>query len=59
MLKSTLYDCSNAYILVKGTIEIIGRGADQETREADGRNKSVILTNSTSFTDFISDTNNI
>ena len=32
MLKSSLFDYSDAYILVKGKITIIGRGADAAAR---------------------------
>ena len=35
MLNSSLFDYSNAYILVKGTIAINGRGADAAARQAD------------------------
>ena len=34
MLKSSLCDYSDAYILVKGTITITGRGADAAARQA-------------------------
>ena len=37
MLKSSLCDCSDAYILVKGTITITGAGADAAARQADER----------------------
>ena len=35
MLKSSLCDYSDAYILVKGTITIAGEGADAAARHAD------------------------
>ena len=41
-LKSSLCNYSNVYILVKGTITITRRGADQPVRQADERNKGVI-----------------
>ena len=37
MLKSSLCDYSDAYILVKGEITINGRGADAAARQADER----------------------
>ena len=41
ILKSSLSDYSDAYILVKGTITINGRGADAAARQADERNKGL------------------
>ena len=43
MLKSCLCNYSDAYILVKGRITIIGAGADATARQADERNEGVIL----------------
>ena len=43
MLKSSLCDYSDAYILVKGTITITGAGADAAARQADERDKGVIF----------------
>ena len=39
MLKSSLCDYSDAYILVKITIKIAGAGDDTPARQADERNK--------------------
>ena len=39
MLKSSLCDYSDAYILVKGTIKITGAGANAAARQADERDK--------------------
>ena len=39
MLKSSLCDYSDAYILVKGTITIAGAGDDAAARQADERDK--------------------
>lgn len=39
VLKSNLYDCNDAYILLKKTITITGPGTDPATRQADERNK--------------------
>ena len=43
MLKSSLCDYSDAYILVKGRITITGAGHDAAARQADERNKGVIF----------------
>ena len=58
MLKSSLCDYSDAYILVKGTITIEGAGADAAARQADERDKSVALKNCAPFTNCISEINN-
>ena len=58
MLKSSLCDYSDAYILVKGTITITGAGADAAARQADERDKGVAFKNCASFTNCISEINN-
>ena len=58
MLKSSLCDYSDAYILVKGKITITGRGADAAARQADERDKGVAFKNCEPFTDCISEINN-
>ena len=61
MLKSSLCDYSDAYILVKGTIAIAGAGADAAARQADERDerdKVVIFKNCAPFTNCISEINN-
>ena len=58
MLKSSLCDYSDAYILVKGTIKIEGAGADAAARQADERDKGVIFKNCAPFTNCISEINN-
>ena len=58
MLKSSLCDYSDAYILVKGKITIIGRGADVAARQADERDKGVAFKNCAPFTNCISEINN-
>ena len=58
MLKSSLCDYSDAYILVKGTITINGRGADAAAREADERDKGVSFKNCAPFINWISEINN-
>ena len=45
MLKSSLCDYSDAYILVKGTITITGAGDDAAARQADERDKAVAFKN--------------
>ena len=59
MLKSSLCDYSDAYILVKGRITIIGAGDDTATRKADERNKGVIFKNCTPFINCKIEINNI
>ena len=57
MLRSSLCDYADAYILVKGTITITGAGDDAAARRADERNKGVIFKNCAPFTKCISKTN--
>ena len=58
MLKSSLCDYSDAYILVKGTIAINGRGATAAAREANERDKGVAFKNCAPFINCISEINN-
>ena len=58
MLKSSLCDCNDAYILVKGTIALIGRGANAVSIRTDRNNKRVIFKHYTPFTDCITEINN-
>ena len=53
MLKSSLWDYSDAYIFVKGKIAITGRGADAAARQTEERDKNCAL-----FTNCISEINN-
>ena len=57
MLRSSLCDCADAYILVKGTITITGAGDDAAARRADERNKGVIFKNCAPFVNCISKIN--
>ena len=57
MLKSSLCDYSDGYILVKGTI-ITGAGADAAARQSDERDKGVAFKNCAPFTNCISEINN-
>ena len=52
MLKSSLCDYSDAYILVSGTITVVGARADDAARVTDGKNEQ------TAFTDCITEINN-
>ena len=58
LLKSSLCDCSDAYILVKQTITITGAGADAAARQADERDKGVAFETCAPFTNCISEINN-
>ena len=58
MLKSDLCHYADSYILVKGTITIIGAGANADARQADERNKGVTFKNCAPFTKCISRINN-
>ena len=58
MLKSSLCDYSVAYILVNGTITIIGAGTDAAARQADERDKGGSFKNCAPFTNCISEINN-
>ena len=58
MLKSSLCDYSDAYILVKVTITIVGAGADAAAGQADERDKGVAFKNCAPFTNCISEINN-
>ena len=54
MLRSSLCDYADAYILVKGTITVT-RAADHDTaKQLDERNRDVIFKNCAPFTKFIS-----
>ena len=50
MLKSSLCDYSDAYILVKGKITITGAGDDAAARQADERDNGVAFKNCAPFT---------
>ena len=58
MLKSSLCDYSDAYILVKGIITTTGVGADAAARQADERDKGAEFKNCAPFTNCISEINN-
>ena len=58
MLKSSLCDYSDAYILVKGKVTITGAGDAAAARKADERGKGVTFKNCAPFTNCISEINN-
>ena len=58
MLKSGLCYYSVAYILIKGTLTIAGKGAKQAARQTDERDQEVKFKTLTLFTDCISEINN-
>ena len=57
MLRCSLCDYSDAYILAKGTITITGAGDNAAARQADERNKGVIFKNCEPFVKCISKIN--
>ena len=58
MLRSSLCDYSDAYVLGKGKITITGVGDNSAAGQADERYERVIFKSCASFTDCISETNN-
>ena len=58
MILSNLYDYSDGYILVNGTIEIEGPGADDVAKRFDERNKGVVFKNCAPYIKYISEINN-
>ena len=58
MLKASLCDYSDAYILVKETTTVVGQRANDAAIAADRNNNEVIFKNSTSFSKQISKINN-
>ena len=57
MLRSSLYDYSDAYILASGTITITGAGAHDGAKRLDEINKGVILKYCAPFIDCVSEIN--
>ena len=58
MQKPSLCDYSDAYILVSGTITLVGAGADDAARPSDRTDKQVIFKNCALFNDCITEINN-
>ena len=50
---SSLWNYSDAYILISGTITITGAGNDDAVRRLNERNKGVIFKKCVPFTNFI------
>ena len=58
VLKASSWDYSDAYILVKGTITVVGQQANDAVIAADRNNKEVLFKNFAPFTKCISKINN-
>ena len=58
MLRSSLCDYNDVYILIKGKITITGAGDNAAARQADERDKGVAFKNCAPFTNCISEINN-
>ena len=58
MLKSSLCDYGDVYILVKRIITITGTRDNAAARQADERNKTAVFKNCAPFTNYKSETNN-
>ena len=58
LLRSSLYDYSDAYILSSKTITITGAGADDTAKQLDKINKGVIFKSCAPFADYMSEINN-
>ena len=58
MIRSSLFDYSDSYILVSWTIKLTREVADDASKQADERNKGVIFNCCAPFTDCIGNINN-
>ena len=58
MVKSSLCDYCDSYILIEGRITIIGEGDDATARQTVERNKGVIFKNGASFINYKSEIDN-
>ena len=58
MLRSSLCDYADSYILAKGTITITGEGADAGARQGDERDKGLLFKSCAPFAKCINRTNN-
>ena len=58
MLKSSLWDYSDVYILTKGRISITAAGADAAARQGDGRDKGIVFKNCALFINCKTEINN-
>ena len=59
MSRTSFWDYSDVYIIAKGTITVVEEGEYVATRKTDRNNKKVFFKYCASFTDCISETNNI
>ena len=59
MLRSSLCDYKDTYILVSGTITLTGAGDNDAARQLDERNKEAIFKNCAPLTDCIHEISNI
>ena len=57
ILKTSLCECSNKYILVKVLISVVGVGAKSVAKKTCRKNKDIKLKNCAPFTDYISKIN--
>ena len=57
ILKTSLCECSNKYILVKVLISVVGVGAKSVAKKTCRKNEDIILKNYAPFTDYISKIN--
>ena len=55
VLRTSLYDYGDAYIIISGIITITGAGADDAAKWLVERNKGVIFKSCTPFTDCLSE----
>ena len=58
MLKTSLCDYSDQYAVVRGTITVVGQGADAAAIAVDRKNKQVIFKNCAPFSGYINEINN-
>ena len=58
MLKPSLCDYSDACILFKGSIIVVGQGVIEAATTANSNNRQVIFKNSALFTSYITKINN-
>ena len=58
MIKSSLCNFSGAYIIVSGSITVVGEGGNDSARATDRNNKEAILKNCTPFINCITEINN-
>ena len=57
MLRASICDYSDAYILVEGSIHVVGQGANDAAIAADRKDKEVVFKDCALFTSYISKRN--